>query len=105
MNIKNINQVNTNFEDFTFSYNEESSYGKKALKKYKDYVTSYRITDKSCFILLSGKNKFFGFRFTIESYRVNRIINLKIFSKYVGVITNKPKFRLFNKMLILEKLK
>jgi len=54
---------------------------------------------------LSGKNKFFGFRFTIESYRVNRIINLKIFSKYVGVITNKPKFRLFNKMLILEKLK
>jgi len=103
--ISKIEEINTEFEKYEWNYTDSYSYGKEALEKYKDKVISFRITDKYCFILLKGKQTYFGYKFYTEENKIKRIFKMNIFTKHQGAIVNKKEFKIFKKHLVFINLK
>jgi hypothetical protein len=103
--MKELKWINPSFENYEFNWGEAYSYGKVCLKKYKENVISYRITEESCFILLKGVRKYFGYRFSPDLKRVRRVKKIKLFIKNKGIIVDEKEYSLFKRVMILEALK
>jgi hypothetical protein len=98
-----IEQINPTFKDFKFNWIEAYSYGSEALKKHKDKVVAFKITEEHCYLLLKGKIKFFTFKFRIDNESVKRIDN-KIFINDKITICDKDVYYIFKKRMIVENL-
>ena len=102
--MKKLYKINPKLLEYCFNYDESSNYSKSAFEKYKDSVVYMRKTPKYYFVLLRGKTKFFGYKFKVDTQRIKRCLDLRIFNKKKGRVYDNIEFMLFKRRLILERL-
>ena len=104
--IEAISDINPEFEDYEFSYEESYSWGKSATRKYSQRVIAYKITEENCYILLKGELKFFAFKYFLKNQRVHRIKDKSfILGEDKIVICHQEAYDYFKKMLLVGSLK
>ena len=99
--MKKLDEINPNFLNCSFNYEESNNYSKYALLRYQERVVSLRKTPKYYFVLLKGVTQFFGYKFQLEAKKVKRCLDMKIFLNHKGRVFDKKEFNLFRKQLIL----
>lgn len=103
--MRKLSELKPEFLEYDFNYEQSTNYNKKAFEKYNDNVVSIKKTPRWYFVLLKGRNKFFGYKIVPSIKRVLRCYDMKRFAKSKGRVFDKKEFGLFKKGLILEELK
>lgn len=108
MKITKISEI-IDITDFKIPYSKQQDYTKKILDEYgENGVIAYKITEKSCFILLKGRRKFFLLKLSPDLKRYKRMTfkNISNDLQVKGlVITNNTEYQLFIKTEVINRLK
>jgi len=106
--MKALNElISIPLEEFKFSYFEQYSFY-PVIKKYKENMVAFKMTQEGCYMLFRGKLKYFAAWINLLEKNIARVNDnqLAFFSMdKETVILDKKQFKEYEKMEIIKSLK